>query len=114
MLSKIHWNVIHIKMDVRTVVLGMFIIYCHNLISMCISQLQNPLLSQTLICEISLSVASTYWSLALFRPVGLLARKTFRIICLSNLSILSVLVPDEGYSSNVPVRTKFDIYVLLY
>jgi hypothetical protein len=35
----------------------------------------------------------------LFRPFGLLARKTFKIIWLSNLSILSV--PDEGYSRNV-------------
>ena len=34
----------------------------------------------------------------LFRPFGLLARKTSKIIWLSNLSILSV--SDEGYSRN--------------
>ena len=36
----------------------------------------------------------------LFRPFELIGPKHFEIICLSNLSILSV--PDEGYSSNVP------------
>jgi hypothetical protein len=40
----------------------------------------------------------------LFRPFGLLARKTFKIIWLSNLSILSV--PDEGYSRNALCALK--------
>jgi hypothetical protein len=35
----------------------------------------------------------------LFKPFGLLAPKTFKIIWFSNLSTLSI--PDEGYSRNV-------------
>ena len=51
------------------------------------------------------------WFLAiLFRPFGLLAPKTFKIICLSSLSTLST--PD-GYSRNVLCTLNFVISMFL-
>jgi hypothetical protein len=38
----------------------------------------------------------------LFRVFGFLAHKDFKIIWLSN--ILALIVPDEGYSRNVPAE----------
>ena len=48
----------------------------------------------------------------MFRPFGFIALKDFKIIWLSNISILSL--PDEGYSKKRVVSTKFDIYVFIY